>query len=165
MTKRIKTISIPIDFDADDAGYSVLKSKRMVHFLLDSVRQGNNLIQTYKPFTIGKTSLCLRCKPFKNWPNHLSWEEIQCDSASSWIKRTPCTIGKNNKLFVKYKSNEMVAGFSIYLWMIVSGEITEAMHKEWVKELKTVIKKEAIIHNEDVDWFHVKELVYTDERI
>ncbi len=42
MTKRMKTISIPIDFDTDD-GYSVLKSKRMVHFLLDSIRQGNNL--------------------------------------------------------------------------------------------------------------------------
>ena len=42
--------------------------------------------------------------------------------------------------------------------MIVSGEITEAMHKEWVNALKTVIKTEAIIHNEDVDWFHVKEV-------
>jgi len=39
-------ISIPIDFDSEDDGYSVLKSKRMVHFLLDSIRQGNNLIQT-----------------------------------------------------------------------------------------------------------------------
>jgi hypothetical protein len=158
MTKRVKSIYIPIDFDADDAGYSVLKSKRVVHFLLDSIRQGNNLIQTYKPFTLHKTALCLRSKPFKNWPTRPSWEEIQCDSASSWIKRTPCTIGKNNKLFVKYKSNEMVAGFAIYLWMIVSGEITEAMHKEWVRELRSVIKTEAIIHNEDVDWFHVKEI-------
>jgi hypothetical protein len=158
MTKRVKTISIPIDFDAEDAGYSVLKSKRMVHFLLDSVRQGNNLIQTYRPFTLHKTTLCLRSKPFKDWTNRLTWEEIQCESSSSWIKKTPCKIGKNNKLFAKYKSNEMVAGFGIYLWNILSGEITEAMHKEWVHELKSVIK-EAIIHNEDVDWFHVKELV------
>jgi len=43
--------------------------------------------------------------------------------------------------------------------MIVSGELTEEMHKEWVKELKNVIQKEAIIHNEDVDWFHTKELI------
>jgi len=156
MTKRMKTISIPIDFDVEDAGYSVLKSKRVVHFLLDSIRQGNNLIQTYKPFTLHKTSLCLRSKPFKNWPNRPSWQDIQCDSASSWIKKTPCTIGKN-KVFVKYRSNENVAGFAIYLWMIVSGEITEAMHKEWVRELRSVIKTEAIIHNEEVDWFHVKE--------
>ena len=53
----------------------------------------------------------------------------------------------------------MVAGFAIYLWNIVSGEITEAMHKEWVKELRSIVKKEVVIHNEDVDWFHVKELV------
>jgi len=158
MTKRVKSISIPIDFDSEDAGYSVLKSKRMVHFLIDSVRQGNNLIQTYRPFTLHKTLLCLRSKPFNVWTNRLTWEEIQCEAPSSWIKKTPCKIGKNNKLFVKYKSNEMVAGFGIYLWNIVSGEITEAMHKEWVQELKSVIK-EAIIHNEDVDWFHVKELV------
>jgi hypothetical protein len=158
MTKRMKTISIPIDFDAEDAGYSVLKSKRVVHFLLDSIRQGNNLIQTYKPFTLHKTSLCLRSKAFKEWTNRPAWEDIQCESASTWIKKTPCKIGKNNKVFVQYKSNETVAGFGIYLWMIVSGELTEAMHKEWVKALKSVIKKEAIIHNEDVDWFHAKEL-------
>lgn len=157
MTKRVKTFSMHIDFDAEDAGYSVLKSKRMVHFLLDSVGQGNNLIQTYKPFTLHKTTLCLRSKPFKDWANRLSWDEIQCTSASSWIKKTPCKIGKNNKLFAKYKSNEMVAGFGIYLWNILSGEITETMHKEWVKELRSIIKKEVIIHNEDVDWFHVKE--------
>ena len=159
MTKRVKTISIPIDFDSEDAGYSVLKSKRMVHFLLDSVRSGNNLIQTYRPFTLHKTSLCLRSKPFNDWSNRLTWEEIQCEAPSSWIKKTPCKIGKNNKLFAKYKSNEMVAGFGIYLWNIVSGEITETMHKEWVQALRSVIKKEVIIHNEDVDWFHVKELV------
>jgi hypothetical protein len=159
MTKRVKTISIPIDFDSEDAGYSVLKSKRMVHFLLDSVRSGNNLIQTYRPFTLHKTSMCLRSKPFNDWSNRLTWEEIQCEAPSSWIKKTPCKIGKNNKLFAKYKSNEMVAGFGIYLWNIVSGEITETMHKEWVQALRSVIKKEVIIHNEDVDWFHVKELV------
>ena len=159
MTKRVKSISIPIDFDAEDAGYSVLKSKRMVHFLLDSVRSGNNLIQTYRPFTLHKTTLCLRSKPFNNWPNRLTWEEIQCESPSSWLKRTPCKIGKNNKLFAKYKSNEMVAGFGIYVWNIISGEITETMHKEWVQELRSIIQKEVVIHNEDVDWFHVKELV------
>jgi len=131
----------------------------MVHFLLESVRTGNNLIQTYRPFTLHKTSLCLRSKPFKDWTNRLTWEEILCEAPSLWIKKTPCKIGKNNKLFAKYKSNEMVAGFGIYLWNIVSGEITEAMHKEWVQELKSIIKKEVIIHNEDVDWFHVKELV------
>jgi transposase len=159
MTKRVKTISIPIDFDAEDAGYSVLKSKRMVHFLLDSIRSGNNLIQTYKPFTLHQTKLCLRSKPFKNWSNRPTWEEIQCESPTDWLKSTPCKIGKNNKLFVKYRSNEMVAGFGIYLWMIVSGELTEAMHKEWVKALKSIVKKEVVIHNEDVDWFHAKELV------
>jgi UDP-galactopyranose mutase len=158
MTKRLKTISIPIDFEAEDAGYSVLKSKRMVHFLLDSVRQGNNLIQTVRPFTLHKTTLYLRSKPYKGW-NSPAWEDIQCEAPSSWLKKTPCKIGKNNKLFAKYKSNETVAGFAIYLWNIVSGEITEAMHKEWVKQLKSIVKKEVVIHNEDVDWFHVKELV------
>jgi hypothetical protein len=159
MTKRVKTISIPIDFDAEDAGYSVLKSKRMVHFLLDSIRSGNNLIQTYKPFTLHQTTLYLRSKPFKKWTNQPTWDEIQCEAPTDWLKRTPCKIGKNNKLFAKYKSNETVAGFAIYLWNIVSGEITEDMHKEWMKQLRKTVKKEVVIHNEDVDWFHVKELV------
>ena len=35
----------------------------------------------------------------------------------------------------------MVAGFAIYLWNIVSGEITETMHKEWVKQLKKYCEK------------------------
>jgi hypothetical protein len=159
MTRRVKQISIAIDFDAEDGGYSVLKSKRMVNFLLDSVRQGNNLIQTYKPFTMHQTRLCLRSKSYKEWPQRPTWEELKCESSSDWIKGTPCTIGKNNIVFVKYKSNDTVAGFGMYLWMIVSGEITEAMHKEWVSALKKVIQKEAIIHNEEVDWFHTKEIV------
>jgi hypothetical protein len=71
MTKRVKTMTIPILMPTMLA---ILKSKRMVHFLLDSVRQGNNLIQTVRPFTLHKTTLCLRSKPFKGW-NRPAWED------------------------------------------------------------------------------------------
>jgi hypothetical protein len=158
MTQRNRKFSISIDFDAPDAGYSVLKSKRMVSFLLQSIQQGYNLIHTYKPFCAHQTTLHLTSKKVTSWPKTPSWDEILCKSSSDWLKEAPCEIGTRKKIFVKYKSNKQVAGFGIYLWMILGGEITEPMHKEFVKRLQYVFKKDIIIHNEDVDWFHLKDL-------
>jgi len=43
---------------------------------------------------------------------------------------------------------------------LFSGEIDIKKHKHFVKAIKTTIKnKEIIIHNEDVSWFHMKELI------
>jgi len=60
-------------------------------------------------------------------------------------------------MFIKYKSNPYVGGFGIYLMMMMVGEITLEKHKEFVKLLQTFQK--VIIHNEEVDWFHLKEYV------
>ena len=40
----------------------------------------------------------------------------------------------------------------MFAWNIVSGEITETMHKEWVKIYREKRSGDAV-------WFHVKELV------
>ena len=54
-TRKNKGGVIPIDWNAEDDGYSVLTSKKMVQFA-----NKNNLIQTYKPFTMEKTKLYLQ---------------------------------------------------------------------------------------------------------
>lgn len=155
MTRRVQRISIPIDFDSPDAGYASLQS--LFPFLLKQIQKGNNLIQTYQPFTTHKTTLCLQAKRVTEWPTRLKWNDIKCRSHSDWLKMSPCDIGKE-KIFVKYKSNSHVAGFGVYLLMMMAGEITVEKHKEFVKLLQKTLKR-VIIHNEEVDWFHLKEYV------
>jgi len=155
--RKNKTFTIDIDWDVPDGGYSVLRSKRMAHFLFKSLEKGHNLIQTSKPFTTNKTKLCLRSKRYTEWPKTPTWEEILCKDKSDWLKTTPCEIGKNKKMFVKYKSNEYAAGFAIYLIQIITGEITVKRHLEFVKVMKKTMTN-VTIHNEDVDWFHMKEI-------
>lgn len=153
MTRRVQRISIPIDFDSPDAGYASLQS--LFPFLLKQIQKGNNLIQTYQPFTTHKTTLYLQAKRVTEWPACLKWNEIKCKSHSDWLKMSPCDIGQE-KIFVKYKSNTHVAGFGVYLLMMMAGEITLEKHKEFVKLLQKTLSK-VIIHNEEVDWFHLKE--------
>jgi len=155
MTRRLNRISIPIDFDSTDSGYSSLQS--LFPFLLKQIQKGNNLIQTCQPFTPHKTTLCLQAKRFSSWPVRPTWNEIKCKSHSDWLKISPCDIGKNKKMFIRYKSNSYVGGFGIYLLMMMAGEITLEKHKEFVKLLQTF--SNIIIHNEEVDWFHLKEYV------
>jgi hypothetical protein len=155
MTRRVNRISIPIDFDSTDAGYASLQS--LFPFLLKQIQKGNNLLQTYQPFTTHKTTLCLQAKRFASWTVRTTWNEIQCKTYSDWLKVSPCDIGKHKKMFIKYKSNPYVGGFGIYLMMMMAGEITLEKHKEFVKLLQTFSK--VIIHNEEVDWFHLKEYV------
>lgn len=69
---------------------------------------------------------------------------------------TPCSIGQNRKMFVKYKSNEYVAGVAVYLLMVMSGEITLKKHKQFVSVMQRTMDR-VIVHNEDVDWFHLKQ--------
>jgi len=157
MTQKHFNFSIDIDWDAEDGGYSVLRSKRMAKFLFKSLEKGHNLIQTYRSFSTHKTKLYLRAKTFTKWPKTPTWNEILCDDNNYWIKSTPCKIGSNKKMFVKYKSNEYAAGFAIYLLMIITGEITETMHLEFVTVMKKTMTN-VTIHNEDVDWFHLKQV-------
>jgi hypothetical protein len=156
MTRRVKCIAIPIDFDSPDAGYASLKS--LFPFLLKQIQKGNNLIQNYQPFTTHKTIIVLQAIRFTARPLRPTWNEIKCKSRSDWLKVSPCDIGTKKKIFVKYKSNNHVAGFGVYLLMMMAGEITLEKHKEIVKLLQKTLSN-VIIHNEEVDWFHLKEYV------
>jgi hypothetical protein len=156
MTQKQKCFVIDIDWDAPDGGYSILKSKRVIQYLLKNIKEGNNLIQTCKPFSTHKTKLCLKAKTFKKWNITPEWNEIECTHVNHWLKVSPCTIGASKKMFIRYKSNENAAGFAIYLLMIMAGEITELMHLEFVSVLKKMTT--CIIHNEDVNWFHIKQI-------
>lgn len=165
VTKKNKNnnkINISIDWNSNDKGYSVLTNKRVKKFLFENLKNGNNLIQTQhnKPFSVkGKTILHLQAVPFSNWKVKPKWNEIKCSVSSSWLKVAPCFKGKRtNKMFIKYESNEHVAGLSIYLLHLLSGEVTLDDHKLFVKTLKSVMKNNLVqIHNEDVHWFHLKQ--------
>ncbi len=156
MTNKNK-LTITIDWTAEDAGYSVLISKKMVDFAL---KNKHNLIQTYKSFTLGKTKLYLKAVSVDTWPNKPAWKSIECNEINTWIKTTPCVIGKNIKMFVKLKGNAKHAGLGSYIHALVTGKITKKNHTIFVKELMVLMKdREIIIHNEDVDWFHLKSIV------
>lgn len=155
VTKKNK-LTISIDWTADDAGYSVLTSKKMVEFALNN----HNMIQTYKPFTMSKTKLYLKAVSIDAWPKKPTWKSIECKEINTWIKTTPCDIGKNIKMFVKLKGTKTHAGLGSYIHALVTGKITEEKHKIFVKELMVLMKdREIIIHNEDIDWFHLKSIV------
>ena len=155
MTQKQKCFILDIDWDAPDGGYSILRSKRVIHYVLKNIKDGNNLIQTCRPFTPHKTKMYLKAKSFNTWQSP-EWSNIKCAPVNQWMKTTPCTVGTHNKLFIKYKSNEYAAGFAIYLLMIMTGEVTEKMHLEFVHAMQKM--DHCIIHNEDVDWFHLKQV-------
>jgi hypothetical protein len=155
-TRKNKPFVFSIDWNSEDAGYSVLTSKKMIQFVLHK----HNLIQTYKPFKLGKTKLYLQSVSVNTWPSQPTWKDIACRPINSWIKTTPCSIGKNIKMFVKLKGNKTHAGLGSYIHALITGKITLDQHKILVRELKELMKdREVIIHNEDVDWFHLKSIV------
>jgi len=159
MTRRMNRLSIDINWDADDSGYSALTSSRVIKFVMINLSKGNNLIQTYKSFlTHGKTTLCIQAKRYTTWPQQLEWEDLKCATQNKWILASPCNVGNRNKLFIKYKSNSFIAGFSLYLMALYMGEITLEKHKEFVRILQKTMK-EAYIHNEDVDRLHIKSTI------
>tara|TARA_B100001027_G_scaffold205911_1_gene169087 strand:+ start:2463 stop:3041 length:579 start_codon:yes stop_codon:yes gene_type:complete len=170
--KKTRCISIPINWNSQDSGFSDLKNEKVFKYLLNNLKEGYNLIQTQpdKSFYVNKKStLFLQSIKFDSWPSALSWNKknvsskkipLLCKSYNKWIKTTPCKKGKKNreKIFLKMKSNTYVGGFGVYLWRIFSGEINEEDHKIFVKALKDTFKNKPIyIHNTDVDWFHAKE--------
>uniref|UniRef100_A0A6C0KGH7 Uncharacterized protein n=1 Tax=viral metagenome TaxID=1070528 RepID=A0A6C0KGH7_9ZZZZ len=152
---------INIDFTKDDYGFQDLQQSKLLSFMHNNIKKGNNLIQTQdnKPFKVTeKNKLYLQAVPVKKWNTYPSWREIKCKSYNKFIKISPCTIGMNNKIFVKLRSNPLVGGLATYLMAIQLCIIDEKKHKSFIKALKyTFGKKYIYIHNTDVDWFHLKE--------
>jgi len=158
--KSVSKISINVDFSAADKGYSDLLSPKLLQFLYRNIKKGNNLIntQTYRPFYIKKTTLHLKAQTINKWPLTPSWGDILCKDYNNFIKTTPCEIGKNTKVFVKLKSNKNIAGFSAYLIALHLGIIDLTKHTEFVTALEKTFKGNGvIIHNLDVNWFHLKQ--------
>ena len=48
-----------------------------------------------------KTKLYLKAVTVNAWPNKPAWKDIGCKEINSWIKTTPCVIGKNIKIIKK----------------------------------------------------------------
>ena len=167
-----RKIQIEIDWDTNDNGFSSLYNNKVLDFVLKNIKDGYNLIQTQdnKPFLCnGKSIMYLQAIKVKSWPQEdIEWnkmkdnnkEFIECKSFNDWIKTSPCNIGNKSKMFARLKSNPFIGGFATYLICIFSGYITINKHKEFVKAMKKTFKnKPIIIHNQDVDWFHMKEYI------
>lgn len=172
VTDSSRKITVEVNWNANDAGFSDLQNRRLFKFLMRNLGAGYNLIQTQPNtyfFAHGKTKLHLQAIKVTDWPIKLKWmksdrsslKPLLCSEYNDWVKRPPCGQGMNRaKIFAKLQSNEYVAGFSSYLWRIFSGEIDERKHKEFVRALKSTFKKKPLfIHNEDVSWFHAKEKI------
>lgn len=162
-------ISIDIDFSSGDGGYSVLRSDKVMRYLLKNIKKGRNLIQTVpgKPFyAYKKTKLHLQAIKYDDYSMRPGWKEVLCKSHGKWLKSSPCKIGTRNKVFVKYKgvkngnSTQFLnkgGGFAAYFSAILEGDIDEKKHMKFVNVLRKTMKKEPIVvHNMDVDWFHLK---------
>ena len=115
-----RKITIEINWDASDAGFSDLQNRRLFQLLMRNLGAGYNLIQTQPNthfFAYGKTKLHLQAIKVTEWPIKLKWansdrsslKPILCSEYNDWIKRPPCGQGmKRAKLFAKFQSNEYV---------------------------------------------------------
>ncbi len=163
-----RKIKINIDWDSSDNGFSSLYNSKVLDFVIKNIKDGYNLIQTQedKPFLCnGKSIMYLQAIKVKSWSQNPDWNKIndknkfiKCKIFNDWIKTSPCDIGNKSKMFVKLKSNSFIGGLATYLISMFSGYINIDKHKEFVKAMKQTFKnKSIIIHNQDVDWFHMKE--------
>ena len=164
-TKKANTlrkISIPIDFTKKDKGYDTLLNKKLIDFVFKSIKEGHNLIQTqdYKPFYLNKpTILHLQSKKVSKWKLYEDWSDIQCKEFNDFIKTSPCKTGKKrSKIFYKLKSNPHIGGFTTYLVSLHLNAVTKQEHLTFVSALRQTFKSKPVyIHNEDLDWLHLKE--------
>ena len=169
-------INIKINWNSKDCGYSSLKDRKVFNFLIKSLTRKQNLVQTQpnKPFYVNQnneTILSLQSIKHRKWKKTPKWNGdgnkcensgcLQCSDLVDWLKGSPCSFGKKRKkLFVKYKSNIYIGGFGTYLMRLFTGDIDEKMHIKFVKTIKKLFRdKPIIIHNEDVDWFHMKQSI------
>lgn len=159
--RKLNKISIQINFNARDKGYSDFLNPRLISFVMKNINKGNNLIQTQddKHFVVYKKNyLHLQAIPVKKWAQYPSWNEIQCSKINEFIKASPCNIGINNKIFLKLKSNSYIGGFGTYIMALHLGFIDENQHKKFIETMQKIFKKNDVrVHNEDVDWFHLKQ--------
>ena len=164
-----KKLTIDINFSSKDGGFSVLQSKKMMNFFLKNIKKGRNVIQTVpnKPFYVDKkTTLHLQAIKYDDYAMRPEWSEILCESHGKWLKSNPCKIGTSDKVFVKYRGVKngsdtrnlnKSGGLSSYLYAILKGEVDEKKHLKFVQLLRKTMKKSpVVIHNMDVDWFHLK---------
>lgn len=175
ITKPTK-INIKINWNSKDYGYSSLKDTRVFNFLIKSLTKKQNLVQTQinKPFYVNlnkTTMLNLQSVKQTKWKRTPTWNGgekkcvapgcLECTDVVDWLKGSPCSFGKKRKkLFVKYKSNVYLGGFGTYLMRLFTGDIDEKTHIEFVKTIKKIFRnKPIIIHNEDVNWFHMKQSI------
>lgn len=170
---KSRKISISVDWNDTDGGYSSLYNQKVFNFLVSNVNKGYNLIQTQPNKTFhakGKTKLHLQAIKVTKWPVPAQWNKskasksnpfLSCSSHNNWIKTSPCGQGKKRaKIFTKMKSNNYIGGFGVYLWRLFSGELDVDKHKIFVKALQKTFKdKPIMIHNTDVDRFHAKEKI------
>lgn len=154
-------ICITVDFSKKDKGYSDLLQPKLLSFIVRNIKEGNNLLQTQddKTFVVyKKNKLYLQSVPVKKWKQTPEWKDIECNEINEYMKATPCNIGTNTKLFYKVKSTPTIGGLASYIMGLSIGLIDEVAHKRFVQALQTTFKKRKVrIHNEDVDWFHLKE--------
>ena len=155
-------ITININFNDKDNGYSVLTSKKIYNFVLNNMINGYNLINTQDDTSFnlnGKTKLKLIGRKLNKYKTSKSWEEILCKKYNNDIKGSPCKVGTTRKkIFFKIKSNDKIGGFGLYILHLNIGLITNEEHKLFIKTLKKKLgKREIFNHNSDVDWFHLKE--------
>lgn len=165
-------LSIDIDFTSKDGGFSVFTSKKMMDFFRKNIKKGRNLIQTIpdKPFFVNKkTKLHLQAVKYDDYSMRPEWKEVLCKSHGTWLKSSPCNIGTRNKVFVKYKGVKngkstrflnKSAGIGAYLFAISMGEIDEKKHLKFTTLLRKTMKNDpVVVHNMDVDWFHLKSVL------
>ena len=154
-------ISVKIDFSKEDNGYKDLFSPRLLKFFLLNIQRGNNLIQTQvnKPFYCDKaTTLHLRAIPVSSWYTRPKWSDIKCRTVEPFIKSSPCEVGTRQKVFVKLKGDTFAAGFASYLLAIYTHKLNKSHHMKFVSALQNTFQHNPIlIHNQDVDWFHLKQ--------
>tara|TARA_B100001094_G_scaffold279091_1_gene289048 strand:- start:120 stop:632 length:513 start_codon:yes stop_codon:yes gene_type:complete len=160
-SKNKNKISININFLSNDKGYNDFLNPKLIKFMYNNIKLGNNLIQTQpnKYFNVNKNNrLYLQAISVKKWNLYPEWDEIECEQKSDFIKSSPCNIGNKLKLFVKLKSNEYIGGLGVYIMALHLGIIDKEKHIMFINELFNIMKdKPIIIHNTDVDWFHLKE--------
>ena len=88
-TKKINKISIQIDFTKEDKGYKDLLNPKLISFLINNIKLGNNLIQTQnnKPFYVHKKNrMYLQAISVKKWNLYPTWNEILCKKYNNFYK-------------------------------------------------------------------------------
>ena len=161
-------IAIDINFSNKDAGFNILKSKKVIDFFKNNIRKGRNLFQTIpgKPFVLNKkTTLYLQAIPFNKYKFSLKWEDIECKIHNKWLRGSYCKNNQRPKLFLKFRGDKNAKltdessahGFGSYFYNILNGNITFNNHVKFITVLKKIMKNNnVIVHNMEVDWFHLK---------